>query len=321
MANFFRPEVDAFSREKYKHPVSQLILVAFISLLSLFVFMLLGTFLAVPFWGMEQFQQLLQATISYNPENVPFLKYLQMVQSIGLFIVPSLILAKIFSGSLWNYLKMDQSPMVRSLFLALILILVSSPFINATGVINSRMSFPDWMSGIEEWMRASEDNAGELTQLFLNTDTIWGLLFNILMIGIIPALGEELLFRGIIQRIFTRWTRNVHLGVWISALLFSALHFQFYGFIPRALLGVMFGYLLAMSGSLWLPVAAHFFNNTIAVLAYYFYDKGILSFDPETLGAESGFGWAAAVSLAGVLSLMVYLFRIEKRKALSDNFA
>jgi hypothetical protein len=166
------------------------------------------------------------------------------------------------------------------------------------------MHFPEWMSGIENWMKDSEDKAAELTEAFLKVDTIWGLFFNIFMIAILPAVGEELLFRGVIQRIFTNMTKNNHWGIWISAILFSALHLQFYGFIPRMLLGVLFGYLLVWSGSMWLPIAAHFVNNGVAVVAMYLIDKGNLNPEVENVGSTSGSYYIAVISLLFVCVLL-----------------
>ena len=104
--------------------------------------------------------------------------------------------------------------------------------------------------GIEKWMKDAEESAAEITKAFLDVKTIPGLVFNVFMIAFLPAVGEELLFRGIIQRIFTDMTKSHHWGIWISAILFSAMHFQFYGFVPRVLLGALFGYLLVWSGSI-----------------------------------------------------------------------
>jgi uncharacterized protein len=117
--------------------------------------------------------------------------------------------------------------------LVLVLSFAASPFINFIGGLNANMQFPDWLSGVENWMKNAEDKAAEITEAFLKVETVGGLAFNIFMIAFLPAIGEELLFRGVIQRIFTNWTRNYHWGIWISALLFSALHMQFYGFIPE----------------------------------------------------------------------------------------
>lgn len=297
------------------HPAKQLALVAFVALASLLVFMIVASVLAIPIWGFDKFSQITQATINYSPEDIHFLKYLQLMQSIGLFIVPSIILAGMYKDSPGQFLQLERKPLFRSVLLATCIILVASPLINLTGELNSRMSFPDWMSGIENWMRNSEQNAEELTNLFLKTESTGGLIFNIFMIGIIPAVGEELLFRGIIQRVLIQWTRNKHLGVWIAAILFSALHFQFYGFVPRALLGVMFGYMLIISGNLWLPVIAHFINNTVAVIAYYMYDIGTIEVDPDTLGTNSAYGIAGIISLLAVITLFILLKRNEVNKA------
>ena len=143
-------------------------------------------------------------------------------------------------------------------------------------------------------------------------DSTGGLLFNLFMIALLPAIGEELLFRGVIQRIFTGWTRSNHWGIWISAILFSALHMQFYGFIPRMLLGVLFGYLLVWSGSMWLPITAHFFNYGIVVIGIWLIDRKLLSSEFETIGSTNGSYYLAAISLALVLLLM-FLIRKENR--------
>ncbi|MBN1925043.1 MAG: CPBP family intramembrane metalloprotease, partial [Prolixibacteraceae bacterium] len=274
-----------------------------------------GSLVAIPIWGMEKFNQIVQATVNYSTSDVQFLKYLQLIQSVGLFIVPSIILAGMYKDNPGQFLQLEKKPFPLSVLLAVCIVIAVSPFINITGLLNSKMSLPEWMSGIETWMRNSEENAEQLTKLFLNTKTTGGLLFNIFMIGMIPAIGEELLFRGIFQRIFVQWTRNKHLGVWIAAILFSALHFQFYGFIPRALLGVMFGYMLILSGNLWLPVIAHFINNTVAVIAYYLYNNGTIGINPDELGNNSEYGIAGIVSLLVVIVLFIMLKRYEVNKA------
>ena len=129
------------------------------------------------------------------------------------------------------------------------------------------------------------------------------------MVAVLPAIGEELLFRGVIQKIFINWTKNAHWGIWISAILFSAMHLQFYGFVPRMLLGVAFGYLLVWSGSMWLPIAAHFFNNGIAVIAMYLIDKGLLSPEVETFGTTSDSYYSVAISVVLVAVFMVMIKR------------
>jgi membrane protease YdiL (CAAX protease family) len=174
------------------------------------------------------------------------------------------------------------------------------------------MQFPEWLSGVEKWMQNAEENAAELTEAFLKVETTGGLIFNLFMIAFLPAIGEELLFRGVIQRIFTRMTKNYHWGIWIAAFLFSALHIQFYGFVPRLLLGVLFGYLLIWSGSMWLPIVAHFVNNGFAVIAMYLVDKNIVNPKVENIGSSSDEFVAIGLSLVVVVLLMV-LIKKENR--------
>jgi membrane protease YdiL (CAAX protease family) len=139
-------------------------------------------------------------------------------------------------------------------------------------------------------------------------------MFNIFMIAVLPALGEELLFRGVIQRIFTSWIRNYHWGIWIAAFLFSAMHMQFYGFLPRMALGAMFGYLLVWTGTMWVPILAHFVNNTMGVLAYYFISKGVISKDIEQWGSGSEQFPMVLLSMVSVGLLLFLIWRSEQVK-------
>lgn len=298
------------------HSLSKLGVVALVALVSLLVFWILSFVLAIPIFGMGVFSELISSSVSFDESNIGLLKFLQLTQSIGLFIVPSFILAYLFGGNVGEYLKLNRKPFGISILLAIVIVYSASPLINLVGECNSNFSLPSWLSGLEGWMRESEDTAEELTKLFINTNSISGLVFNVFMIGIIPAIGEELLFRGVIQRIFTEWTRNKHIGIWITAILFSALHLQFYGFVPRAILGAMFGYLLIWSGNLWLPILAHFVNNTTAVIAYYFYNKGVIKIDPDTLGTNSEYGIAAIVSVVVMIVLYFIYYQYEERKKL-----
>lgn len=297
------------------HPLSKFGVTTLVALLGLIVSLIIAAVLAVPLFGKDAFMGMVSSSVEFSADNIAFLKYIQITQSVGLFIIPSFILAYLFGGNIGKYLQLDKFPNGLSLVLAIIIVMAASPLINLIGVWNMEMSLPQWMSGIETWMKESEENAKNITELFVNVSTPGGLMFNVLMIGLIPAVGEELLFRGIIQRIFTEWTKNKHVAIWVTAILFSALHLQFYGFLPRALLGAMFGYLLIWSNNLWLPVLAHFVNNTTAVIAYYMYNKDLIKVDPDEIGTNSQYGIAGIVSLAIVVILFVSYYKYEKRKS------
>lgn len=116
-------------------------------------------------------------------------------------------------------------------------------------------------------MQAKEQEMETLVNLLINEVGIIAFISNILVIALLAALTEEFLFRGAIQRIIEKWTANYHIVIWTAAIVFSAIHLQFYGFVPRMLLGAYFGYLLYWTKSIWAPVLAHFINNAVAVIA------------------------------------------------------
>jgi len=290
-------------------PFSQLMFSVFIIIASFLAFLVVSLVIAIPIWGMNLITTVTTPDAN-NPQSIIILKYFQVVQSIGVFIVPPFILAWLFYGEIPTYLSLNKGVNFATLLLVALLSITAMPLINLTGELNSNLQLPEWLAGIETWMKNTEEKAAELTKLFLKVDGIPGLFFNIFMIAMLPAVGEELLFRGVIQRIFIRWTKNSHWGILIAAILFSALHMQFYGFIPRMLLGVMFGYLLLWSGSMWLPIAAHFVNNAVAVVGMYLIDKGTIKPEFEEIGSTADSIYLSVVSIVFV-ALLLWLVKRE----------
>lgn len=295
------------------HPFSQFLFSLFVILVSFIVIFIVALIIAVPAFGLDSmFSQF--TNIDYNdPTAINLLKYMQTVQSLGIFLIPPIIIAYLFEGSVKRYLMMNWDFKLSMVFIAFSMILIANPAINFLGSINENMSLPEWMSGIEAKMKEMEANAAFLLDKFMDVKTTGGLLFNLLMIAVIPAFGEEFLFRGVIQRIFSEWTRNYHWGIWIAAILFSALHMQFYGFVPRVVLGALFGYMLVWSGSIWVPVLAHFFNNAAGVIGLYFINKGTIDSSIEDIGSGAEHLPIAIVSfvLTGLLLVLAYKQRKE----------
>jgi len=299
-------------------PFPQLMFTIFVILVCFLAFLVLSLIIAIPLFGFNSIMNLTNLTDFSNPDTVRILKYFQVVQSFGLFIIPPIVVAYLFHGKISEYLHLNKAATFTTVFLVVILMFFATPFINFIGEINAQMHLPKWMSGIEEWMKESEDKAAVLTEAFLKVNTLGGLFFNLFMIAVLPAIGEELLFRGVIQRIFTRMTKNHHWGIWISAILFSALHLQFYGFIPRMLLGVLFGYLLVWSGSLWLPVIAHFINNGVATIAMYLIDMEVIKPEIEVIGSTSGSYYIAIISLL-VVGIFLWLIKTQNQENVIRN--
>ena len=301
------------------NPLAQLMFAAFIMVASVLIFVVAGTLAAIPFFGTTAIMSSLSAASLETPEGMALLKYFQVMQSIGLFVVPPFVLARLYDGHIGEYLKINRSTGTRTFVLAALSLLLVIPFINFLGAVNSQMSFPEAFSGIENWMRNMEDSAAAMVEKFMKVDHLSGLLFNIFMIAIIPALGEELMFRGVIQRIFTSWTRNYHWGIWITAFLFSAMHLQFYGFLPRMVLGAMFGYLLVWTGTMWVPILAHFVNNAVGVLGYYLINQGVLTEDVEKWGTGTEQIPILAFSFASVGFLLFLICRNQAQTKMPAN--
>ena len=281
--------------------------------ISTLLIMIIATIISIPLFDVN-LEDILNPDFTNN-KLINALKFLQAIQSIAMFIIPPVLLAILFSNNPKEYLNITKTPFLISALSVSFIMLFSIPIINYLAEINSNMSLPESFSEIEKIMKDLEKDAKEITDIFLKADSIIILFVNIIVIAIIPAIGEELLFRGIFQKLFTNWTKNAHLGVWIAAFFFSAMHFQFYGFLPRLVMGAMLGYMLVLSKNLWLPVIAHFVNNAFAVTVYYLSDKNIIKESNETIGTGENALSSIIISIVLVLSLVYifYKFEIEKK--------
>lgn len=204
-----------------------------------------------------------QADIMQYPD---MMRLLQLLSAVGTFLFPALALAWLCSDHPKEYLSIGKMPNGQILLLTLVSVFLLSPTISLTGLLNKQMELPSFMGPIENWMRAQEETAEQLTMMLLAGEGVMTLLFNLLVIAVTAGVTEEFLFRGALQQVIGGWTRNHHVIIWSAAILFSAFHMQFYGFLPRMLLGAYFGYLLYWGRNIWIPVFAHFVNNAFAVI-------------------------------------------------------
>lgn len=196
-------------------------------------------------------------------------KILVVAQQIGLFLTPAILLAVVERKKLSNFYGF-QVPKVNWLLWVALLSVCWMPLMGLSNEWNQKMVFPEFLKGIERWMREMEDAAAKVTEAILKMKNVGDLLVNLLVIAVAPAICEEFIFRGAVQRTIFRIKSNPHVAIWISAIIFSTIHFQFYGFLPRLLLGAAFGYVYYFTGSIWYAVFAHFLNNAYAVgVAYY----------------------------------------------------
>lgn len=240
------------------------------------------------------------------------LKLSQGISSAMMFIAPPLILYAVTRNQPMRALGFRAPNTAWMLLLGLALMYVSLPLTNRLGVWNEKMSFGPFFEKLEEWIKLLEDQAGDLTERMLQVDSIGGLLVNLLVIALIPAVGEELTFRGVLQQSLVRRCKNPHVAIILSAAIFSFIHFQFYGFLPRMFLGLLLGYLFYYSGSLWTSILMHFVNNGTAVVVAYLSYKGLTDVDYEEFGATSSY-WELALSLVLTVGLVYISDKICKK--------
>lgn len=248
------------------------------------------------------------------------LKIMQAMQTLGTFMLPCFFASYLWSKHPIKWLCLDVKIGWKEAALVVVLTICAMPFINLLAWINQQMVLPEFLSDLEQLMKSQEEAAAELTERFIRADNVGLLLLNILVMALLPAFSEELLFRGTLQRLFTESMSNKQattIAIWVSAIIFSAIHFQFYGFLPRMLMGAFLGYLLVWSRSLWLPIIAHFTNNAMAVILYnFYYMKGQNTDKIDSLGTDSTL-WLGIVSGLAV-AIGIYLIHRYFSKPLSN---
>ena len=250
------------------------------------------------------------------------LKWLQFMQTTATFLLPPILCAWLWDEEHkpFRWLKMDVPVQWQNILLAVVIMICAVPGINLLADLNSRVELPKSLEFIEQILKSQEEAAAALTERFLQADNIGGLLLNIGLMALLPAFSEELSFRGTLQQIIyidqngKEQSTKVHLAIWITAFIFSAIHMQFYGFVPRMLLGAMFGYVFVWSGSLWVPITMHFVNNGLAVLVYYLMGESENTKNiADTLGAGDTWYLGVFSILITSLGLLIFYRRTHKQ--------
>jgi len=201
------------------------------------------------------------------------LKILQVISTTVLFILPATIFCRFLRDERSAFLNMNTVPHFYFLLTAVATILFALPAVSGFEGWNQQMHLPTSFSSLESWMRLKENDAEKITLLFFQDRTIGGLIINLLVMAFMAALSEEIFFRGLLQQMLIKNKVNAHVAIVITAILFSAFHLQFFGFIPRLFLGIVLGYLYYLTQNLWVSITAHFCNNAVAVIAMHFYNQ------------------------------------------------
>ena len=257
-------------------------------------FQFLGAFLAAWIYGFSISDVLALGTYE-DPKYLAASKLIQILGSVGTFIIPALLFSFLFQGDFFSLYRFRNPTGMRPMLLVVLMMVSVIPFINYLAEINMKMEIP--IRALDQLLRTLESTAEEMMVAFTATTSIGGLLVNLLMIAVIAPVGEELIFRGLLQSLIRDMVRNIHLAVLITAVFFSAFHFQFFSFLPRFVLGLILGYLMYYGQSIWYPILAHFVNNAMGVVYYYFNSRGSADDMLEEIGTSTLIPVAAVVSL------------------------
>lgn len=248
---------------------------------------------------------------SNNPATPMTLKFFQFFQVFFSFIVPAHLFARFQSNNQSaEYLQLKRTDNIHFMIGALMIFLIS-PLISFLSEINQNIHLPSSMANIENTFKALEEKSKIATELFLNVNTSADIIVNFFIVAILAAVSEELLFRGVLQKLMGTVVRNIHINILICSVIFSAFHLQFYGFIPRLALGMLLGYSFHFSKSLWVPILIHFLNNGAAVLIDLLYKRDLISINPNE---NEYFGYTGLlISILSTITLFWYWNNIHKK--------
>lgn len=258
---------------KQMHPRMQ-----FLILLGLFLGLwiagnILGGAIVASRYGLGILQDISKENMA-APNVVPALWILQFFSA----TLPILLTPVIFSYSIvrepGDYMKNNFHFPWLLMVIVFLTMMLANPLIEFLGNINQKLPLPHWMFDEEKSLE-------KVSNTMMQMNSFGQMIFNLLFIGLLTAVVEEILFRGCFQTVLFRWTKNTHVAVWLTAIVFSAVHMEFLGFIPRMLLGLLFGYFTAWSGSVWPAIWAHFINNGTVVVVTYLYQNKMITLNPD----------------------------------------
>lgn len=257
------------------------------------------------------------AGIWFKPGTRSFYIATSLLQNLIGFCGTAFVTALFLSTKPMAMLGLNRAGSWRAVGGIALVFAVGIPLLNQVAWWNEQMHFPGALAGFEQTLRSWENSALQVTDTMLASKSVGALIVNILVIGVFTGFSEELCFRGTMQRVIGSGGMGGHAAVWITAVIFSFLHFQFFGFLPRVLLGAFFGYLFLWTGSIYISACAHALNNSLCVLFAWLVANGMSPIDFDGIGiTRQGFPVFACLSLALVLFIMIgmrgYLFSSKK---------
>jgi uncharacterized protein len=239
----------------------------------------------------------------------------QGVASLITFIISGLLYWYWIEKKKFSDFNFKELPTIGIIALATVCQLAFAPFNGWVQKMNQKMALPASLEPLEKFMKSMEDQMADATKFLTDFNSPLQFVFAFLVIAVIAGIGEELLFRGLIQRKLQIGFKNPHLAIWGAAIIFSAIHMQFYGFLPRVFLGALLGYFYYWTGNLWVPIIAHIVNNGLIVTMLYLSKIKVISTDVEKLDQVPMPAVLGSIAIFGGLMYLLY----NKTKKLDSN--
>jgi uncharacterized protein len=281
----------------------QLLLFLGMAVGTFMIFTLIGMAILSGITGISAFDVANVATWKANPRMIIYVRGMLVIQFLGLFLIPSLLFAYFSDPKPLQYLGLRTPAKPVYWILGIASLIVAIPLVEYTGILNRKIDF----GGLQQWVQSMEDEAMKQIKFMLDKRTTSELVMNIIFISVFAGIGEEIFFRGVLQRLFIKATKNPWIGIIITAFFFSAMHLQFFGFIPRFLMGILLGAVYWYSGSLIVTMAAHFFYDAFIIILVYF-NPEMLENNEATMFNGSAMLVTTIIS-AALVGLMIWFIK------------
>lgn len=269
------------------------------------------TFILLLIFGLL-FSSILSAFFLLSGEGMNDITNLQIGQVISQvfgFMLPPILYVMLVKEKPFNYLGFKK--LQPWSLLGIVAIFTVIPFLAMVTEWNDNVSLPESMATLEQMLRNIQQLANDTTEKFMTEGSLFS---GLLIVAALAAISEELLFRSVIQKAFIKICKNAHVGIILTAIVFSAFHGDFFGFVPRFILGLMLGYMFYLSGSIFPSMLMHFVNNGTIVMLYYLNKKEVINVDIETFGLTDNV-LVIALSLIVTVAIFVVCYRFRNKEA------
>jgi uncharacterized protein len=258
--------------------------------------------------GFDFNQKLASLNVNSPIEDRNFIRAILFTNHVFGFILPAIFTAVLaYKNLAVNYFKLTKWPDLETIGLAFLLLVVSVPLVQYSYLINKMIPLPQWMHGLEQ-------DTSKMLAAIIRKEYWYEAVINVLLIAAIPAMGEEMMFRGILQQQLGRIFKNEHVMVWLSAAIFSAIHMQFEGFLARMILGALLGYLFVWTRNLWVPMIVHLLNNGLQIIVMYV--ANIKPEEMEKIGGDDKMTWWMALISLGLVVFVAGLIKKNRRTSI-----